>query len=84
MYKSVNYHVSGWKSVAGKEIVLEAMKAPAPFIWKYLYSVEMQPEKKPKIWWEMLKKYEDDLGMLIDQMDIGEEDVEISAYIREN
>lgn len=67
----MNYHHLEWSIVPNKYVVLEVMKAPVPYIWKYLHSSETVPKKKPKIWWEMLKKFEEDMGMLVDKMDIG-------------
>lgn len=63
-------------------ILMECFKSPAPYFWPILHSRDIVPPRTPKVWWEMLSKYGNELRKVIDLLEIGDMDREISSKVR--
>ena len=48
------------------------MKSPSPFFWTKLYSSNNILEKKPKIWWELQQKQNDQVQKFMSLLEIDE------------
>jgi hypothetical protein len=58
------------------------MKSPNPYFWKTLYLPDKAPVRKPKVWWKMVEKYMENLKKFIYDLEVEEEELDISHYVK--
>lgn len=82
-FKGLNFNFARWTQEGQNTFVLECMKSPSPYFWPILHSREHPPERKPKIWWEIIHKYQDQLAQVIDKLELEEEEqADVSERVR--
>lgn len=60
-FMALNYYHALWKQGQQNTIYLECMKSPSPYFWKQLHQDNHEPQSKPKVWWELVEKYQEEL-----------------------
>lgn len=81
-FMPLNYYQAVWKEGQQNTIYLECMKSPNPYFWKSLYSSKHVPVRKPRIWWKIMQKYQSNLKDFIYDLEVEEEDNDISGYVK--
>lgn len=55
----MNFHFAKWKQTDMNGYILEVLKSPSPYFWPKLYSKNINPKLKPRIWWELQQKQDE-------------------------
>jgi hypothetical protein len=78
----LNYFQAVWKQAEQNSLILECMKSPNPYFWKRLYLPSQPPLRRPKVWWKMVEKYMDNLKKFIYDLEVEEEEFDVSSYVK--
>ena len=81
-FKSLNYNFGVWKDGGQNGVILECLKSPYPYFWGILHSRTSKPRRKPKVWWEILQRYEEELKDMIDYLQLETEEKDISESVK--
>lgn len=79
-WKSLNTHYCTWKSEEMSNKILECLKSPFPFFWERLHSDAKYRSPNMHIWWEIYRKYREEIGDMIGHLGLEKEMEEEDSY----